>query len=177
MKIFFCFFFFIFFGCSNTISPNDGSENSSSSEFQYSSSSFDSINSSSSIENNLTMIFNAVSESGIYTTKDSVAAYLCKFEKLPSNYVNKTEAKNLYELKTGNTFSKWNFNPWLLLNVMIGGDDFQNTEQLLPTNNYKESDVNYTAENRGTNRLVYASGCIIYFTKDHYSSFEKINFD
>ena len=32
-------------------------------------------------------IYEAVEESGLYTTKDSVAAYLCKFDKLPSNYL------------------------------------------------------------------------------------------
>ena len=42
-------------------------------------------------------IYEAVEESGLYTTRDSVAAYLCKFDKLPGNYVGKDEGVSLYE--------------------------------------------------------------------------------
>ncbi len=115
----------------------------------------------------------AISESGTYTTRDSVAAYLCKFEKLPSNYRTKAEAKELYAA-SGKTFSKWNFNPWETLGVMVGGDAFQNREGLLPQNAYRECDVDYFAANRGTKRLVYANSCIIYYTADHYKSFSKM---
>lgn len=118
-----------------------------------------------------------VSESGRYTTKDSVAAYICKFDKLPQNYVGKTEGQKLYESSTGNSFSKWNFNPWKTLGVMIGGDSFSNSEKLLPSGTYHEADVDYgSVQSRGTKRLVYQTGCIIYYTADHYESFSKINF-
>lgn len=125
-------------------------------------------------------IYEAVEESGLYTTKDSVAVYLCKFDKLPSNYVGKNEGKSLYESKTGNTFSKWNFNPWTTLGVMIGGDTFNNHADnpdnyhpTLPEGNYHEADVDYSAKNRGTKRLIYQSDCVIYYTADHYESFDK----
>ena len=120
-------------------------------------------------------IYEAVEESGLYTTKDSVAAYLCKFDKLPSNYVGKNEGKSLYESKTGNSFSKWNFNPWTTIGVMIGGDVFENREGLLPNGSYREADVNYSAKNRGTKRLIYQSDCIIYYTADHYETFSKLD--
>ena len=119
-------------------------------------------------------IYEAVEESGLYTTKDSVAAYLCKFDKLPSNYVGKNEGKSLYESKTGNTFEKWNFNPWTTIGVMIGGDVFDNREGLLPSGGYHEADVDYSAKNRGTKRLIYQSDCVIYYTADHYESFDKL---
>lgn len=119
-------------------------------------------------------IYEAVEESGLYTTKDSVAAYLCKFDKLPSNYVGKNEGQSLYESKTGNTFEKWNFNPWTTLGVMIGGDVFDNREGLLPSGSYHEADVDYSAKNRGTKRLIYQSDCVIYYTADHYESFDKL---
>ena len=119
-------------------------------------------------------IYEAVEESGLYTTKDSVAAYLCKFDKLPGNYVGKDEGISLYESKTGNTFSKWNFNPWTTLDVMIGGDVFENREGLLPNGSYHEADVDYSAKNRGTKRLIYQSDCVIYYTADHYESFDKL---
>ena len=119
-------------------------------------------------------IYEAVEESGLYTTKDSVAAYLCKFDKLPGNYVGKNEGKKLYESKTGNTFEKWNFNPWTTIGVMIGGDKFANNEGLLPKGTYHEADIDYSAKNRGTKRLVYQSDCVIYYTADHYESFSKL---
>jgi hypothetical protein len=119
-------------------------------------------------------IYEAVEESGLYTTKDSVAAYLCKFDKLPSNYVGKNEGQSLYESKTGNTFEKWNFNPWTTLGVMIGGDVFENREGLLPNGSYREADVDYSAKNRGTKRLIYQSDCVIYYTANHYETFDKL---
>ena len=119
-------------------------------------------------------IYEAVEESGLYTTKDSVAAYLCKFDKLPGNYVGKDEGISLYESKTGNSFSKWNFNPWTTIGVMIGGDVFENREGLLPNGSYHEADVDYSAKNRGTKRLIYQSDCVIYYTADHYESFDKL---
>jgi len=119
-------------------------------------------------------ILDAVQESGKYTTRDSVAAYLCKFDKLPSNYVGKNEGQKLYESKTGKTFEKWNFNPWTTIGVMIGGDKFGNSEGLLPEGAYHEADVEYSAKNRGTKRLVYQSDCVIYYTADHYETFSKL---
>lgn len=119
-------------------------------------------------------LMEAISESGIYTARDSVAAYLCKFEKLPSNYRTKAEAEELYAA-TGKTFSKWNFNPWETLGVMVGGDTFQNSEGLLPQNAYRKCDVDYSAANRGTKRLVYAESCQIFYTANHYRSFTKIH--
>ena len=132
-------------------------------------------------EDYFTSILDAVQESGKYTTRDSVAAYLCKFDKLPSNYVSKNEGQKLYESKTGKTFEKWNFNPWTTIGVMIGGDKFSNYASnasnyhaTLPEGSYHEADVDYSAKNRGTKRLVYQSDCVIYYTADHYETFSKI---
>jgi hypothetical protein len=127
-------------------------------------------NSSAKIED----IYEAVQESGKYTTRDSVAAYLCKFDKLPSNYVGKSEGQKLYESKTGKTFEKWNFNPWTTIGVMIGGDTYSNSEGLLPKGSYHEADVDYSANNRGTKRLMYQGGCTIYYTANHYESYSEI---
>ena len=128
-----------------------------------------------------TLVYDAVEESGQYTTKDSVAAYLCKFDKLPANYVGKNEGKKLYESETGNTFEKWNFNPWTTISVMIGGDNFDNFasnpdnyHKTLPEGSYHEADVDYSGKNRGTKRLVYQSDCIIFYTANHYESFDKL---
>lgn len=167
MKSFSLPFAFLFSAClvacsTPTVSSDNSDEQSSSSVEQ----------SSSSIATK--SIYEAVEESGLYTTKDSVAAYLCKFDKLPGNYVGKDEGKSLYESKTGNTFEKWNFNPWTTLGVMIGGDVFDNREGLLPSGSYHEADVDYSAKNRGIKRLVYQSDCVIYYTADHYETFNKL---
>lgn len=164
---------------SDEIATSSSSESQSSSSSATSSSS-ESIESSSSVD--IYDIYEAVEESGVYTTKDSVAAYLCKFDKLPSNYVGKNEGKDLYESSTGNTFSKWNFNPWTTIGVMIGGDDFNNYasdpdyyHENLPEGSYSEADVDYSGSNRGTKRLIYQSGCIIYYTADHYETFDLLS--
>ena len=160
LKISFAFLFAAFLvACSTPTVSDDESEE---------------IEQTSSSDVSKKSIYEAVEESGLYTTKDSVAAYLCKFDKLPGNYVGKDEGISLYESKTGNTFSKWNFNPWTTLGVMIGGDVFEHREGLLPNGSYHEADVDYSAKNRGTKRLIYQSDCVIYYTADHYESFDKL---
>lgn len=131
----------------------------------------------------ISTILDVLVESENYTARDSVAAYLCKFEKLPQNYISKSEGKRLYESTTGNTFSKWNFNPLKTIGVMIGGDNFNNFagasnyHSNLPEGRYREADVDYgNVTSRGTKRLVYQSGCIIYYTADHYKTFSRLKF-
>lgn len=160
-----------FTACSSSTSSSDDSDLSSSSN-------------TASTEA-LQKIYDSVEKSGVYTAWDSVAAYLCRYDELPSNYVNKAEGKKMYESETGNTFSKWNFNPWETIGVMIGGDVFDNFEDNteyefhseLPEGSYREADVGYFAENRGTKRLVYQPGCLIYYTTDHYETFTLLEFE
>ena len=166
-----------FAACTATGDFVGGDEDELSSSVQKKSSSSVAESSSASVKS----IYDAVEESGLYTTKDSVAAYLCKFDKLPANYVGKNEGKKLYESKTGKTFEKWNFNPWATINVMIGGDNFDNFasspdnyHETLPEGSYHEADVEYSAKNRGTKRLVYQPDCVIYYTADHYETFTRM---
>lgn len=180
-KSFFSFFLagfvaVFFTACTATGEPVGGDDDSSSSVKKVSSSS---VAESSGAD--AQSIYDAVEESGLYTTRDSVAAYLCKFDKLPGNYVGKNEGKKLYESKTGNTFDKWNFNPWTTIGVMIGGDNFdnltsnpENFHETLPEGSYHEADVDYSGANRGTKRLVYQPDCVIYYTADHYETFTQL---
>ena len=157
---------------SSSSSQNANISSSSSQNANVSSSSSQNANISSS---SLQDILDVILETGIYTAKDSVAAYIYLFHKLPSNYVSKATGQTLYETETGNTFSKWNFNPWTLLGVMIGGDIFYNNEGLLPSqNSYQECDVDYHDSSRGTKRLIYTLNGIIYYTANHYESFAKV---
>ena len=130
---------------------------------------------SSSQQPRMTAMQTSVSASQ-YTSKDEVASYICDNGYLPPNYVNKNEGIRMYESKTGKRFERWNFNPQRMLGVMIGGDSFGNRDGKLPSGDYREADVDYFGPNRGTNRLVYASGCNIYYTSDHYQSFVKLKF-
>ncbi len=59
---------------------------------------------------------------------------------------------------------------------MVGGDSFENAEGMFPGENYRECDVDYFGANRGTRRLVYGDSCEIYFTADHYETFERLEF-
>lgn len=178
LKIFLvCLVATFFAACTATGDFVGGDEDELSPSVQKISSSSVAESSSASVKS----IYDAVEESGLYTTKDSVAAYLCKFDKLPANYVGKNEGKKLYESKTGKTFEKWNFNPWATINVMIGGDNFDNFasspdnyHETLPEGSYHEADVEYSAKNRGTKRLVYQPDCVIYYTADHYETFTRM---
>ena len=163
---------------SKVIESSSSKAKSSSSKVSSSSCSSEEKSSSSV---SLLSIYEAVKESGLYTTKDSVAAYLCKFDKLPANYVGKNEGTRLYESETGKAFEKWNFNPWTTIDVMIGGDNFDNYasdpeyyHETLPEGSYREADVDYSGKNRGTKRLVYQSDCVIFYTADHYETFKKM---
>jgi hypothetical protein len=120
-------------------------------------------------------ILEAIQENKLYTSKDSVAVYIYLFHKLPSNYVNKAAAQELYEEK-GNVFTKWNFNPLNVLGIMVGGDVYYNNEKKLPiiSTNYYEADVDYFGDNRGTKRLVYTTDGTVFYTANHYETFVKL---
>lgn len=102
-------------------------------------------------------------EDEIYITKNEVALYIYFFDKLPSNYLTKSEAKP----HISNYWTKDNL-------LSIGGDNFQNRERLLPirpNGTYKELDIGYNGGKRNALRIVYANKYEIYYTKDHYDSF------
>ena len=113
---------------------------------------------------------NEVEEDGEYNNYLDVVAYIYYFHKLPSNYLTKSQAKSLGWKGSGNV--------WVndkLQGKNIGGDTFNNREQILPitnSNTYIEVDVNNNGGSRGSNRIVYNRYTFdIYFTNDHYASF------
>lgn len=106
-----------------------------------------------------------------YYTKTEVAAYLHQFAELPPNYLTKREAKRRGWLpKEGNL--------WEVTNKgCIGGDHFGNREGRLPQRKgqpYFECDVNYHGGHRGAERLLYTKDGWIYYTGDHYKTFEEL---
>ena len=109
-------------------------------------------------------------EKGIYTSKEKVALYLHTYNKLPKNFITKNQAKKL-GWSGGSLLS---YAP----DKSIGGDVYYNYEKNLPKKEgriYYECDIDTLgALERGAERLVYSNDGLIYYTSDHYSSFEKL---
>ncbi len=109
-------------------------------------------------------------EDGIYTTAEDVALYLHTYGHLPSNFITKTKARaagwdggSLEEVLPGRC---------------IGGGGFSNREGLLPDapgRSWRECDINTLGKSsRGAERLVYSNDGLIYYTGDHYESFQLL---
>ena len=107
---------------------------------------------------------------GSYTTAEDVSAYLVAYGQLPSNFITKSEARAL-------GWSGGSLEPYAP-GKCIGGDKFGNYEGLLPEQagrQYYECDINTLGkDSRGALRLVYSSDGLIYYTEDHYESFELL---
>ena len=113
----------------------------------------------------------AISEDGEYTTKEEVAEYIYTFGHLPSNFITKNEAKDL-----GWDSSKGNLSE-VAPGKSIGGDRFGNREGNLPTKKgrkYTECDINADGGYRGAERIVFSNDGLIYYTGDHYNTFELL---
>jgi len=104
-----------------------------------------------------------------YYTPDEVALYLHAFQELPDNYITEDEAED-----AGWVSSRGNL--WdVFYGACLGGDVYQNRERLLPRDKtYEKCDVNYFGAYRGAERLVYSYDGYIYYTEDHYQSFEPL---
>jgi hypothetical protein len=110
-------------------------------------------------------------ETGYYTSKEEVAFYIKTYEKLPNNYITKAEANKLgWDNDKGNLWD-------VSYMKSIGGDRFYNREGLLPKDDniqYFECDIDYEGGFRNSKRIIYSSNGYIYYTNDHYESFELL---
>ncbi len=108
---------------------------------------------------------------GAYSKPEEVAEYIHTYHKLPGNYLTKKQAIALgWESSKGNL---WDVTD----KMIIGGDVFGNREGKLPDADVRvwyECDVNYSGGYRGKERIVYSSDGLIYYTKDHYETFEEM---
>ena len=113
----------------------------------------------------------SISEDGTYTTKEDVAEYLHTYGHLPSNFIKKKEAQKLgWVSSEGNL---WDVAP----GMSIGGDYFGNYEGNLPEaedRDYYECDIDFDGSYRGAKRIVYSNDGLIYYTEDHYETFELL---
>ncbi len=109
-------------------------------------------------------------EDGEYSSKDEVALYIHLYGHLPSNYITKREAEKLGW--TGGSLEPY------APGKAIGGGRFGNYEGLLPEapgRTYTECDIDTVgASKRGAKRIVFSNDGLIYYTDDHYESFELL---
>jgi len=111
-----------------------------------------------------------IDENGSYTHKEDVALYIHTYDRLPSNFITKKEAKKL-------GWSSGGLDNYIY-GACIGGDKFGNYEENLPEKKgrvYYECDIDTMHQrSRGAKRIVFSSDGLIYYTEDHYSSFELL---
>lgn len=109
-------------------------------------------------------------EEGSYSSRDDVALYLHLYGHLPENYITKREAEALGW--TGGSLEPY------APGKCIGGGRFGNYEGLLPDapgRRYTECDIDTLgAKSRGAKRLVFSNDGLIYYTEDHYQTFELL---
>ena len=110
----------------------------------------------------------AIDPYGSYTTKEDVALYIHTYGELPLNFMTKKQAKDL-------GWEGGSLEP-VAPGMCIGGDWFGNYEGLLPEDReYTECDIDTRGkDSRGAKRIVFSDDGLIYYTEDHYESFELL---
>lgn len=108
-------------------------------------------------------------ESGSYLEVEDVAYYLHTYGHLPDNYMTKSEAEDA-------GWRSYRGNLWdVAYGSSIGGDRYGNYDGQLPKGErYYEADVNYDGGFRGEDRIIYTDDGDIWYTTDHYESFERL---
>jgi uncharacterized protein YbjQ (UPF0145 family) len=111
-----------------------------------------------------------IDEDGTYTTKEDVALYIYTYGHLPNNFITKKEAEKL-------GWSGGSLEPYAP-GKCIGGSRFGNYEGILPEKDgrtYTECDIDTLgADKRGAKRIVFSNDGLIYYTEDHYTTFELL---
>ena len=122
------------------------------------------IQSAQTLDDDSTLIY----AGGVYTSKEDVALYIHTYGCLPDNFMTKDEARDLGWEGGGLE----DYAP----GMCIGGDHFGNYEGLLPEDrDYTECDIDTLGrDSRGAKRIVFSDDGLIYYTEDHYESFELL---
>ena len=112
-----------------------------------------------------------IDEDGTYSSAEDVSLYLYTYGCLPKNYITKNEARDL----------GWNggsVEEYAGEGYAIGGDKFGNREGYLPRadgRQYYECDIDTVGgDGRGAKRIVWSNDGLIYYTPDHYQTFELL---
>ena len=116
----------------------------------------------------------ALDEDGVYTSKEDLALYLHLYGHLPANFITKDEARRLL---TSIAEGTW-FEEDLTVHDLTEKYGSGNRECLLPAAKgrvWTECDVNTLgASSRGAERIVFSNDGLIYYTGDHYESFQQL---
>ena len=111
-----------------------------------------------------------IEEDGTYTTKEDVARYIHTYGHLPENFITKKQAQAL-------GWEGGSLEPYVP-GKCIGGSRFGNYEGILPEKDgrtYTECDIDTLgASKRGAKRIVFSNDGLIYYTEDHYETFELL---
>ena len=111
-----------------------------------------------------------IDEDGTYTSAEDVALYVHTYGHLPSNFITKEEAKAL-------GWDGGSLEPYAP-GKCIGGSWFGNYEGMLPKakgRTWTECDIDTLgARSRGAKRLIFSNDGLIYYTDDHYESFQLL---
>ncbi len=109
-------------------------------------------------------------EHGVYTTKEDVALFIHTYGHLPDNFITKKQAQSL-------GWPGGSLEPYAP-GKCIGGSYFGNYEGILPEapgRSYTECDIDTLgADSRGAKRIVFSNDGLIYYTGDHYKTFELL---
>ena len=102
---------------------------------------------------------------------ESVMTAIEQTGQLPDCYITKEEARKLgWKPSEGNLHE-------VAPGKAIGGDVFHNREGKLPDapgRIWYEADLNYKGGHRGPERIVFSNDGLIYVTRDHYQTFERL---
>ena len=107
---------------------------------------------------------------GQYDSREDVALYIHLYGRLPDNFLTKAQARKLgWEGGSVEAYAP---------GCCIGGDTFRNSEGLLPDapgRTWTECDIDTLGQSsRGAKRIVFSNDGLIYYTEDHYESFELL---
>ena len=112
-----------------------------------------------------------VREGGWYDSMEEVAVYLTLYDALPDNYLTKKQAQALgWDSRRGNLWD-------VAEGCSIGGDRFGNYEGQLPEKKgcrFTECDIGYDGGYRGAERLIFTNDGLMYYTADHYKTFDEV---
>ena len=102
-------------------------------------------------------------------SRECVSAHIRRTGSLPQNFITKKEAGEL-GWQGGDL---WRY----ARGKSIGGDRFGNFERRLPDKKgriWRECDIEYRGGARGAKRLIFSNDGLIFYTADHYESFERV---
>ncbi len=102
-------------------------------------------------------------------SRECVSAHIRRTGALPQNFITKKQAGDL-GWQGGDL---WRY----ARGKSIGGDRFGNFERRLPDKKgriWRECDIEYRGGARGAKRLIFSNDGLIFYTADHYESFERV---